>query len=498
MENGHQDIQDVGSKNFICVLYRYVKSGARFLYALLLEPRAHGEDERREELVLNVVLWTSIVLWAASEWNVIDSAIAMGYRYGGVSPVSFVAVGALFATLLTFSKRGYRRSVAYVTVAVYFCAITFAAVEWGANLPAALLGFAMVITMSSVLVSTRFALVVTGAAALVETAFGYAEVRGILAPSMDWKLGTFHMHDAVEYSVMLVFTAVLAWLSNRQTEASLVRARESEHALAVERDMLEVTVEARTAEVKRIQAERVAEVYRFVEFGRLASGLYHDLANHVGAVNMTLGAVQSGAGIVDASDVARTKSELDHAFVASKRLQGFVEKMKRELNGQQPDVEINLADEVSEILQLMGKKAERAGVVLVFTCTEPVFALGNPLKIHQIITNLVSNAVDSYAVMPVGTLADANNVKPVFIEVSLADGRVCVTVRDQGCGIDPANVAKIFQPFFTTKSADAGSGIGLAHTKDIVEKEMHGSIAVQSEVGRGTTFTVEFPQGDSR
>jgi signal transduction histidine kinase len=213
---------------------------------------------------------------------------------------------------------------------------------------------------------------------------------------------------------------------------------------------------------------------------------------------MTLGAVQSGAGIVDASDVARTKSELDHAFVASKRLQGFVEKMKRELNGQQPDVEINLADEVSEILQLMGKKAERAGVVLVFTCTEPVFALGNPLKIHQIITNLVSNAVDSYAVMPVGALADANNVKPVFIEVSLADGRVCVTVRDQGCGIDPANVAKIFQPFFTTKSADAGSGIGLAHTKDIVEKEMHGSIAVQSEVGRGTTFTVEFPQGDSR
>jgi signal transduction histidine kinase len=486
MEDGHQVIQTVDSKNFMATLARRLRASVRFLYVLLLEPRAHGEDERRAELMLNVVLWTSLLLWAASEWNVIDSAIAMGHRYGGVSPVYFASIGVVFTGLLVISKLGYRRSAAYMTVAVYFCSITIAAVEWGANLPAALLGFAMVITMSSVLVSTRFALLVTAAAAAVETVFGYAEVRGILAPSQDWKLGTFHMHDAVEYSVMLAFTAVLAWLSNRQTEASLVRARQSEHQLALERDMLEVTVEVRTAEVKRIQAERVAEVYRFVEFGRLASGLYHDLANHVGAVNMTLGAVQSGADVVDAADVARTKSELDHAFVASKRLEGFVEKMKRELNGQQPDVQIDLATEVSEILQLMGKKAERAGAVLLFACPGQITVSGNPLKIHQIITNLVSNAIDSYAGLD-------RDVRPVSIAASCVSGNICIAVKDEGCGIDPANLDKIFQPFFSTKGADAGSGIGLAHTKDIVEKELHGSIAVQSERGRGTKFTVQLP-----
>ncbi len=367
MENGHHAAKTVEIETFTGTLVHRAKAGVRFLYGLCSSLMRAGKTIAVQSCMLNVVLWTSLVLWAASEWNIIDSAIALGHRYGGASPVAFASVGVLFAGLLSASKFGYRRPVAYVTVAVYFCSITVAAVEWGANLPAALLGFAMVITMSSVLVSTRFALFVTAAAALVETVFGYAEVRGFLAPSQDWKLGAFHMHDAVEYSVMLAFTAVLAWLSNRQTEASLVRARQSEHQLALERDMLEVTVEARTAEVKRIQAERIAEVYKFVEFGRLASGLYHDLANHVGAVNMTLGAVQSGASIVDAADVARTKSELDHAFVASARLKAFVEKMKSELNGQQPTVQIDFALEVSEILQLMGKKAERAGAVLVFT-----------------------------------------------------------------------------------------------------------------------------------
>jgi signal transduction histidine kinase len=495
MENGHRHAQTKDSASSASTLAHRLGAGVRFLYGFLFAPRASGEDERRVEVMLNVVLWTSLALWFASEVNILREVVAMGHRFRGTSPVRFASIGVLFTSLLVLSKFGYRRAVTYVTVAVYFCSITVAAVVWGANLPAALLGFAMVITMSGVLVSSRFALAVTAAAAVVETVLGYAEVRGILSPSLDWKLGAFHVHDALEYSVMLGFTAVLAWLSNRQTEASLVRARASERILAVERDMLEATVEARTAEVKRIQAERVAEVYRFVEFGRLASGLYHDLANHVGAVNMTLGAVQSGASIVDADDVARTKSELDHAFVANSRLQGFVDKMRRQLNARQPDVDLDLAVEISEILQLIGKKAEPRGVLLMFSCPEPVTVRGNPLKIHQVIVNLLSNAVDSYAHEPAaGETADVG-ARPVFIRVVSEDGRVRVTVADHGSGIAPENLNKIFQPFFTTKGLDSGSGIGLAHTKDMVEKELHGTIAVETELGRGTTFAVEFPAG---
>ena len=447
------------------------------------------------ELMLNVVLWTSIGLWLASEIDLVESmltAVAAGRHYDGCSLVRFASIGVLFVGLLVFSRFGFRRTVSYLVVAMYFCAITVAAVLWGVNIPAVLLGLALVITMSGVLVSSRFALVVTGFASLVEIVIGYAQVRGVLSPALDWRMGVFHVRDAVEYSVMLGFSAVLAWLSNRQTEASLVRARKSEHLLAVERDMLEVTVEARTSEVKRIQAERVAEVYRFVEFGRLASGLYHDLANHVGAVNMTLEAVQSGANVVDAVVVARTKSELDHAFVANRRLQGFVNQMRGQLNAQQPDADLDLAEEVCEILQLIGKKAEPRGVVLVFVCAEPVHVRANPLKIHQVITNLLSNAVDSYGPALVhGELC----TQDVFVRAACVDGHVRITVQDHGSGIAPENIGKIFQPFFTTKSLDSGSGIGLAHTKDVVEKELHGTIAVESELGRGTTFTVEFPVG---
>ena len=472
-------------------LTAHLEAGALFLYEKCFELRSAGEDDRRRELMLSVVLWTSLCLWLLSELNILESVVRMGHWYNGASPVRFALVGLFFVGLITAARTGYIRVATFVTVAVYFCAISVAAYEWGPSLPAALLGFAMVIAVSGVLVNTRFALLVTLASSAVVVALGYAEVRGVHLADTNWKLMAFHIHDAVEYSVMLGFIAVLTWLSNRETEASLARARRSENQLRVERDMLEVTVETRTAEVRRIQAERVSEVYRFVEFGRLASGLYHDLANHVGAVNMTIGAINSGAGgsVGSAEDIARTKSALDHAFVANKRLQSFVARMRTQLHGQQPDVDFVLAEELSEIFQLIGQKAEKCGVYIIMGCPDAVTVRGNVLNIHQVVTNLVSNAVDSYADCPCG-----EDGKPVLVDISASGGRVRLTISDRGCGIDPVNAEKIFQPFYTTKNLECGSGIGLAHTRDMVEKEMHGTIAMVSEVGRGTTFTVEFPQ----
>jgi signal transduction histidine kinase len=80
----------------------------------------------------------------------------------------------------------------------------------------------------------------------------------------------------------------------------------------------------------------------------------------------------------------------------------------------------------------------------------------------------------------------------VTSRLNSSDGAVEVTVRDDGCGISPDILPHLFEPFLTTKETGRGVGLGLAISRSILERH-NGNIEVQSEVGRGTTFTVTLP-----
>jgi two-component system NtrC family sensor kinase len=104
----------------------------------------------------------------------------------------------------------------------------------------------------------------------------------------------------------------------------------------------------------------------------------------------------------------------------------------------------------------------------------------DPLQLHQVFVNLISNAAEA---MPDGgqlTLRTRRGAAP---------GYVTIDVEDTGVGITEEHMKKIFTPFFTTKPIGKGTGLGLAIIYGIVK--MHrGQISVRSEVGKGTTFTI--------
>jgi signal transduction histidine kinase len=81
----------------------------------------------------------------------------------------------------------------------------------------------------------------------------------------------------------------------------------------------------------------------------------------------------------------------------------------------------------------------------------------------------------------------------IEIEALPKDGAVYLSVEDWGCGIEPEIMDKIFQPFFTTKGADMGTGIGLSLTKNVVERDFGGEIKCESEANNGSKFTVILP-----
>ena len=109
----------------------------------------------------------------------------------------------------------------------------------------------------------------------------------------------------------------------------------------------------------------------------------------------------------------------------------------------------------------------------------------DPSQLQQVFLNLITNAMEAHEGMPYGTITAATR--------TLDDGRrVEVSVKDTGSGIRPEHMDRIFDPFYTTKPVGRGTGLGLSICYSIVES-LGGSVAVRSEPGEGTRFTVSLP-----
>jgi signal transduction histidine kinase len=114
---------------------------------------------------------------------------------------------------------------------------------------------------------------------------------------------------------------------------------------------------------------------------------------------------------------------------------------------------------------------------------ETVYLKGDPNALYDLLVNLIRNA------------ADASAARPAPIRVGLTQGgnAVRLTVRDEGAGIHPQDLERIFEPGFTTKAFGEGSGMGLVVVQSVVRNMFAGSVAVDSTVGAGTTVTVTLP-----
>jgi signal transduction histidine kinase len=130
-------------------------------------------------------------------------------------------------------------------------------------------------------------------------------------------------------------------------------------------------------------------------------------------------------------------------------------------------------------------RATHRQVALSFDEHENCEFVGDAVLLQRLLANLVVNAID----------ASAAGTTVLITLRKTRSGWFCIRVADQGCGIPPANLGRIFEPYFTTKEFGdeiRGFGLGLTICQKIAELH-HGAISVQSEVDRGTTFTVDLP-----
>jgi two-component system NtrC family sensor kinase len=225
---------------------------------------------------------------------------------------------------------------------------------------------------------------------------------------------------------------------------------------------------------------------RRATLGTLAGGVGHELRNiaqvQVAAVDELLAALATGGDVTALirSLLPDLERVADHITEHGKRLMSLARP------GPDHVGPIDLNAVVKDVIGMMrGAGKLRRLQVAIEVGPEPVIVTVNRTRIEQILVNLIVNAVDA--------IGDVAGAIAIVVHPSADGKRVVCEVRDTGSGISADNLPKIFQPFFTTKPEDRGTGLGLPVARGIVES-YGGTLTVSSTVGDGTTFTFDLPR----
>ncbi|MEZ5083254.1 MAG: ATP-binding protein [Bacteroidales bacterium] len=274
--------------------------------------------------------------------------------------------------------------------------------------------------------------------------------------------------------------------------------RELEQAKEIEKSYLELKV----AQNQLIQSEKMASL------GELAAGIAHEIQNPLNFVNnfseVSSELVQEINEEIEKGNLEEVKeitADLiqnlgiinQHGKRASSIVKGMLEH-SRSSKGEKRPIDINaLADEFLT-LSYHGLRVKDKS----FNAAFKMEADGNlprmnvvPQDIGRVLLNLINNAF--YAVNEKAK-QNIEGYKPeVIVRTKKLDGKIEISVKDNGPGIPGDIKDKIFQPFFTTKKSGQGTGLGLSLSHDIINKGHGGELKVESEPGKETTFIIQLP-----
>jgi signal transduction histidine kinase len=453
------------------------------------------EDSRRKEFILNVLLFSSILFLTIAVISYSISTIfadPVRRQNNSISLVVILFLLGFFVFLYILSRRGFFRVAASFLLGSFFILATYMSYIWGIELPTSLLFYVLIIVMSGILIHARFAFAVVLATSITIAMINHFRVINIISPNLYWKSETWRAADIIMTSIIFLIIATVSWLSNREIEKSLARAHKSEADLKAERDNLEIKVEERTRELKEIQAEKMTQIYRFAEFGRLSSGLFHDLINPLNAVSLNMERVRCQNN--NGGTLEETKEYLDRAISASKKMEEFVMAVRKQLTKQGNEALFSITNEIKQVVEVLSYKALQNNVKIIFSPPDnDIEIFGDAIKFNQVALNLITNAIDAYASDKDIEKSLDHKDKRIIVSLKEEKDTVVLSIQDYGMGIQEEHLNKIFEPFFTTKNG-SGMGIGLSMVKRIVEKDFEGTVKVVSEVRKGATFTILIPK----
>lgn len=242
---------------------------------------------------------------------------------------------------------------------------------------------------------------------------------------------------------------------------------------------LEKKVEERTKELKETQAQLI-QAEKLATIGTLAGGVAHEINNPLTAVLTNVQMLRMSNEVEDTESLALIEEGAKRCQLIIAKLMKYARKTEEAEVTEEVDVN-RVIRVVSDFLGYQLKQ-ENVELKLNLNPTRSISGIANELE--QVFTNLILNSRDA--------IKSCGRMGKIEIKTGLQNSFVQVEVKDNGCGIKCENLARIFDPFYTTKDVGEGTGLGLTVSSGIVEKHL-GKISVTSEEGKGTAFLIQFP-----
>lgn len=234
-------------------------------------------------------------------------------------------------------------------------------------------------------------------------------------------------------------------------------------------------------EIEELHFEQLQRADRLTTLGELTSQVAHEVNNHAAVI-------MSRADFLEMESLKKTelvlyqqdfKSILDQTNKISEITKNLLRHSKQSSITR---VKINLYETIAKNISILEPLIKKKKIKYTLNSDiEDSTVIADPLQIDQVFTNLILNSVD----------AVEDNGMIEIILTSDAANKLDVTIKDDGCGIEPADMEKIFSPFYTSKPQGKGTGLGLYIVQNICKSNQI-DIKCESRYGEGTTFKLEF------
>jgi two-component system C4-dicarboxylate transport sensor histidine kinase DctB len=278
-------------------------------------------------------------------------------------------------------------------------------------------------------------------------------------------------------SSVLLLIAIALWQRRRALHLQLA----SRMALQTAFDSLEAKVIERTAELRATQTELV-HAGKMAVLGQMSAGLVHELNQPLAAMR-TLS--DNAVVLLEQGRLPEVQANLDRVAHLVDRLGKLTWRLKAFAHkADVPPVPVPVRQALANAQFTVSQRLREHGVELSVLVEPPeLAALAEEVRLEQVLTNLLGNAIDAMAHQP---------TRRLMVQAGAAAGRCTITVQDTGPGIRADILPRLFEPFTTSKPAGAGLGLGLMISAHIA-RELGGHLQAHNLEGGGACFTLDLP-----